>query len=82
MITLKAEWQLSKMVSPYNNACTCSPYSADSLLIILTDYYVLIAIGKFIRRKNNSPLRHMFALATYLSSEQVGLLVQYLMSDP
>ena len=52
--------------------CTINQLSADSHLITLIDYYVLIAIGKFIRRKNNSPLRHQFALATYLSSEQVS----------
>lgn len=73
MIILKAEWRLSKTVSSLANACTFNHLSADSYLITPTDYYVLIAIGKFIRRKNNSPLRHLFALATYLSSEQVSL---------
>lgn len=73
MIILKAEWRLSKTVCSPANACTFNQLSADSYLITLTYYYVLIAIGKFIRRKNNSPLRHLFALATYLSSEQVCL---------
>lgn len=34
--------------------------------------FVSAAISKFVRRKKNSPLRHMFALASYKSEEEVS----------
>jgi hypothetical protein len=61
----------SKFLRHHTNMYQLLPLKKGTYVLFI-NCFDLTAISKFVRRKKNSPLRHMFALASYKSEEEVS----------